>query len=303
MFVACIGTFDGVHTGHRKIMEETVKLAAKLKVNSVAISMIYPWQYYFPNFPGLIYPVSQRIELILNMGIDNVITVDMAEIKDIEPEDYVKSLLSQGLKGLVVGEDFVFGKHARGNVEMLLKMAAEYGFELRVIPKQTYQSRRVSSSWIREAIAQGDVKMASKLLQKPYHIYGRVYRDQGLGSKLGFPTANISRGEDKLVHPRSGVYIVRSTIEGQTVIGLLNVGFRPSINPSEEIKYEVYYLDFEKKLYNKIIGMDLLEYLRPELKFDTLNELISTIKRDEKIARTWIAKFKSKPGNQEIENC
>ncbi|RKX48687.1 MAG: riboflavin biosynthesis protein RibF [Thermotogae bacterium] len=303
MFVACIGTFDGVHTGHRKIMEETVKLAAKLKVNSVAISMIYPWQYYFPNFPGLIYPVSQRIELILNMGIDNVITVDMAEIKDIEPEDYVKSLLSQGLKGLVVGEDFVFGKHARGNVEMLLKMAAEYGFELRVIPKQTYQSRRVSSSWIRETIAQGDVKMASKLLQKPYHIYGRVYRDQGLGSKLGFPTANISRGEDKLVHPRSGVYIVRSTIEGQTVIGLLNVGFRPSINPSEEIKYEVYYLDFEKKLYNKIIGMDLLEYLRPELKFDTLNELISAIKRDEKIARTWIVKFKSKPGNQEIENC
>jgi len=284
-------------------MEETVKLAAKLKVNSVAISMIYPWQYYFPNFPGLIYPVSQRIELILNMGIDNVITVDMAEIKDIEPEDYVKSLLSQGLKGLVVGEDFVFGKHARGNVEMLLKMAAEYGFELRVIPKQTYQSRRVSSSWIRETIAQGDVKMASKLLQKPYHIYGRVYRDQGLGSKLGFPTANISRGEDKLVHPRSGVYIVRSTIEGQTVIGLLNVGFRPSINPSEEIKYEVYYLDFEKKLYNKIIGMDLLEYLRPELKFDTLNELISAIKRDEKIARTWIVKFKSKPGNQEIENC
>ncbi|MBO8167237.1 MAG: riboflavin biosynthesis protein RibF [Kosmotoga sp.] len=303
MFVACIGTFDGVHTGHRKIMEETVKLAAKLKVNSVAISMIYPWQYYFPNFPGLIYPVSQRIELILNMGIDNVITVDMAEIKDIEPEDYVKSLLSQGLKGLVVGEDFVFGKHAHGNVEMLLKMAVENGFELRVIPKQTYQSRRVSSSWIRETIAQGDVKMASKLLQKPYHIYGRVYRDQGLGSKLGFPTANISRGEDKLVHPRSGVYIVRSTIEGQTVIGLLNVGFRPSINPSEEIKYEVYYLDFEKKLYNKIIGMDLLEYLRPELKFDTLNELISAIKRDEKIARTWIVKFKSKPGNQEIENC
>jgi len=303
MFVACIGTFDGVHTGHRKIMEETVKLAAKLKVNSVAISMIYPWQYYFPNFPGLIYPVSQRIELILNMGIDNVITVDMAEIKDIEPEDYVKSLLSQGLKGLVVGEHFVFGKHARGNVEMLLKMAVENGFELRVIPKQTYQSRRVSSSWIRETIAQGDVKMASKLLQKPYHIYGRVYRDQGLGSKLGFPTANISRGEDKLVHPRSGVYIVRSMIEGQTVIGLLNVGFRPSINPSEEIKYEVYYLDFEKKLYNKIIGMDLLEYLRPELKFDTLNELISAIKRDEKIARTWIVKFKSKPGNQEIKNC
>ncbi|OAA29735.1 riboflavin biosynthesis protein RibF [Kosmotoga arenicorallina S304] len=302
MFVACIGTFDGVHAGHRKIIDEAVNLSKNLKANSIAISMIYPWQYYFPNFPGLIYPVSQRIELILDTGIEDVITVNMAEIKDIEPEDYISSLLSQGLKGLVVGEDFTFGKNARGDVKMLSRMAADYGFELKTIPKQTYQSKRISSSWIREAIARGDIKLAGKLLQRPYHIFGQVYRDQGLGGKLGFPTANISRGEDKLVHPRSGVYIVRSIIDNETVFGLLNVGFRPTINPSEEVKYEVYYLDFEKELYSKVIEMDLLEYLRPELKFNTLDDLIKAIKRDERIARAWIAKHLSNQGEKEIEN-
>ncbi|AKI96551.1 riboflavin biosynthesis protein RibF [Kosmotoga pacifica] len=293
MFVACIGTFDGVHLGHRKIMAETIEVASELGVNSTAISIIYPWRYYFPNFPGLVYPVSQRIELIINAGIENIVTVDMAEIRDIEPEDYILFLLEQGLKGLVVGEDFTFGKRARGNADILKEMSEKYGFTLRLVPKLEYQGKRISSSWIRGAIARGDIKLANKLLGEPYTIYGRVYRDKRLGSKLGYPTANVSRGNDKLVYPRPGVYIVRSVFDGREVFGLLNVGFRPTVNPSEEIKYEVYYLDFNENLYDNIIEMELLEYLRPELKFNTIDELTTAIARDEKIARNWIARFNS----------
>lgn len=292
-FTVCIGNFDGVHLGHRKIMSETIELSKKLDACSAALSIMYPWGYYFPNFPGLIYTIPKRVELILSLGIENVITVDIEEIKDIEPAEYIRALVNQGMTGLVVGEDFTFGKDARGNTELLKELSEKLNFELVIVPHLKRDGRKISSSWIRELLSQGKIERANLLLGAPYTISGKVYQDNRLGTKLGFPTANISRGIEKVMTPRSGVYIVRSTIRKKTYYGLLNIGFRPTVNSSKEIKYEVYFLDFSGDLYGKKLEIELLKFLRPELKFSSVDELIHAIQRDERIARKWISNLDS----------
>ncbi|ACR80778.1 riboflavin biosynthesis protein RibF [Kosmotoga olearia] len=292
-FTVCIGNFDGVHLGHRKIMSETLKLSRKLNVCSTALSIMYPWGYYFPNFPGLIYTIAKRVELILSLGIKNVVTVDIEEIKDIEPEEYILALINQGMVGLVVGEDFTFGKGARGNTELLRELSRKLKFELVIVPHLKRDGRKISSSWIRELLAQGKIELANELLGSPYTISGKVYQDNRLGTKLGFPTANISRGIEKVVTPRSGVYIVKSIIGSRLYYGLLNIGFRPTVNFSKEIKYEVYFLDFSGDLYGKRLEIELLKFLRPELKFASIDELVHAIRRDERIARKWVSKLDS----------
>ena len=288
-FTVCIGNFDGVHLGHRKIISETLEHSKKLNVCSTAISIMYPWGYYFSNFPGLIYTIPKRVELILSLGIENVITLDIEEVKDIEPEEYILELVEGGMIGLVVGEDFTFGKGARGNVELLKDLSKKLKFELVVVPHLKRDGKKISSSWIRELLSQGKIELANKLLGAPYTISGKVYQDNRLGTKLGFPTANIARGNEKLISPHPGVYIVKSVIEGKLLYGLLNVGFRPTVNVSREVKYEVYFLDFSGDLYGKKLEIELLKYLRPELKFASVDKLIHAIRRDERIARKWLS--------------
>jgi len=288
MYVACIGNFDGVHLGHRAIMQKTVNIAANLDLQSTAISIVYPWGYYFPNFPGIIYPVAQRLELILATGIERVVTVNMSEIRYLEPEDYISRLMSEGMRAIVVGSDFTFGNGAKGNIELLERISKEGDLRVEIVPDALYDGRRISSSWIRESIAKGDIGLTNSLLGKRYSIRGKVYKDKQLGAKIGFPTANIHRGDERLVIPRSGVYIIMSTIDSRDYFGLLNVGFRPTVNTSEEVKYEVYFFDYSGNLYDRNLELEFLEFIRPELKFDSLGELIEQIKHDERVARRWL---------------
>jgi riboflavin kinase / FMN adenylyltransferase len=288
MYAACIGNFDGVHLGHRAIMQKTVDLAEDLGLQSVAISIVYPWGYYFPNFPGIIYPVTHRLELILSSGIEKVMTANMSEIRYLEPEDYISNLIKQGVRVVVVGSDFTFGNGAKGNVRLLKKLSEERDFRVDIVPDAMHDNRRISSSWIREALAKGDIALANSLLGKNYAIRGVVYKDKQLGSKIGFPTANIYRGNERLVTPRSGVYIVRSQIDSRDYFGLLNVGFRPTINTSEEVKYEVYFFNYSGNLYDRKLELEVLEFIRPELKFESLDKLIEQIRHDEKVSRRWL---------------
>lgn len=288
MYVACIGNFDGVHLGHRAIMKTTVDVSESLKMQSTAISIVYPWGYYFPNFPGIIYPVAQRLELILATGIERVITANMAEIRYLEPEKYISGLVKQGVKAFVVGKDFTFGSGAKGNVDLLERLSKEMDFGVVVVHDTLHNERRVSSSWIRESLVKGDIGLANTLLGKKYSIRGKVYKDKQLGSKIGFPTANISRGDEKLVTPKSGVYIVKSQINSRDYFGLLNIGFRPTINTSEEVKYEIYFFDYSGSLYDRNLELEVLEFIRPELKFESLDDLIEQIRHDVKVSKRWL---------------
>ncbi len=288
MYVTCIGNFDGVHIGHRKIMDETVKLAGKSRFPSRALTINYPWGYFFENFPGLIYPISERIELIKSTGIKEVQILNLKEIKDLSPDDFFVLLLENGVKGIVVGDDFTFGRKAAGDINTLEGLSKKHSVELKIIEGVKYREKRVSSSWIRETISRGEIELSNKLLGENYKIHGKVYKDEKLGNILGFPTANIERGEANLVHPKPGVYVVSSYIDKVQYFGLMNAGFRPTINYSERMKYEVYFLDFSGSLYDKDLSIKFHKFLRPELKFDSLDNLVKEIQRDEKIARHWI---------------
>ncbi|MEA2065727.1 MAG: riboflavin biosynthesis protein RibF [Thermotogota bacterium] len=288
MYVTCIGNFDGVHIGHRQIMNETIKLASKSKIFSKALTINYPWGYFFENFPGLIYHISERIELIQSTGIKEVQILDLKEIKDHSPDEFFELLLENDVKGIVVGDDFTFGRKAAGDVNTLERLSKKHSVELKVIKGVKYREKRVSSSWIRETISRGEIELSNTLLGEHYAINGKAYKDKKLGNILGFPTANIERGKANLVHPKPGVYVVSSYIDEVQYFGLMNAGFRPTINYSEKMKYEVYFLDFSGSLYDKDLSIKFHKFLRPELKFDSVDKLVKEIQRDEKIARRWI---------------
>ncbi|TYB84133.1 MAG: riboflavin biosynthesis protein RibF [Kosmotoga sp.] len=294
MYVTCIGNFDGVHIGHRKIMSETVKLAKKSGFTTRALTINYPWGYFFENFPGLIYPISQRIKLIQSTGIRDVQILDLNEIKDLSPEEFFKLLLENNVNGIVVGDDFTFGRKAAGDIDTLKKLSKNHSVELKVIEGVKFKEKRVSSSWIRETISRGDIEISNTLLGENFTISGRVYRDKKLGNILGFPTANIKRSSGDLVKPKPGVYIVSSCIDDMEYFGLMNAGFRPTINYSERMKFEVYFLDFSGSLYDRNLSIKFHRFLRPELKFDSVEKLVKEIQRDEKIARRWIKNNKEK---------
>lgn len=288
MFAACIGCFDGVHIGHQEIIRTTIQKAQENNLSTKAISILNPWASFFPNFPGLIYPVHKRFQIIRSLGINEIEELDMSSIKDTPPAAFIKSILATGVKAIVVGRDFTFGKHAAGDVALLAQLAPQLGYELTVVPEVVLDSRKVSSSWIRELLAQGAVEKATLLLGRPYSIVGKVYKDKRLGRKLGFPTANITPDGVPLARLRPGVYIVRSVIDDDLYFGVLNAGFRPTVNPSKEIKYEVHFFDFSADLYHKYLEIELLHLIRPELKFDTLDELTRRIAEDVHVAKSWL---------------
>jgi riboflavin kinase/FMN adenylyltransferase len=288
MLVACIGCFDGVHIGHQEIIRTTIRKAKEDKLSPKAISILNPWASFFPNFPGLIYPVHKRFQIIHSLGINEIEELDLSEIRDTPPQVFIESVLAGGVKSIVVGRDFTFGRHASGDVALLDQLAPELGYELVEVPEIVMDSRKVSSSWIRELLAQGAVEKASELLGRPYSIVGKVYKDKLLGRKLGFPTANITPRGVPLARLRPGVYIVNSVIDGVVHFGVLNAGFRPTVNPSTEIKYEVHFFDFSADLYHKYLEIELLHFIRPELKFDTLSELTRRIAEDVHVAKTWL---------------
>ncbi len=290
MSAACIGCFDGVHLGHQKIIQTTVQIAKEQEIAGKALSILHPWASFFPNFPGLIYPITKRFELIRLLGIDLIEELDLSCIKDMSPERFVRSIVDSGVKVVVVGHDFTFGSGASGNVSTLTELSPKLGYDFIVVPEVVRNSRKVSSSWIRELLAQGSVEKASSLLGRHYSVSGTVYRDKHLGTKLGFPTANIATQEESLASVRPGVYVVSSVIAGDRHFGVLNAGFRPTVNPSKQLKYEAHFFGFSDDLYHRSLEIEFLHFLRPELKFDSVSELVRRVSEDMKSAKAWIKK-------------
>ncbi len=287
MIVASVGVFDGVHIAHRRILEELRSMATRRSLPSVVFTIVYPMEYYRGGFPGLLISPTERAEILQDL-VDEVYFLNLSEISDMSAEKFVEFLKDFGVVGIVVGDDFRFGKGGYGDVGLLRELGSEMGIDVQVVEELECDGARVSSSRIRKLVMDGRMKEAARLLGRPFSISGKIYRDMGLGRKIGFPTANVDRGPEILVVPKSGVYFSKVKFLGKVMYGVTNVGTRPTIGGEDIIKYETHILDFDGDIYGVFMEVELLEYMRGEEKFSSLEELKDAISRDVDMARRMI---------------
>lgn len=289
--VVTIGVFDGIHLGHKIIIKKMIEEAKRYGLVSHVLSIIYPFDYYKENFPGLIITPNERLGKFEELGVGYITFLDLVEIKDMQPEEFVKKILvehAQAIK-VIIGHDFKFGKNKNGNVDFLRFLGNKYGFSVNEIPPIFHKGVRVSSTIIRKLIVAGKVDEVCEFLGEPYFIGGIVVEGKKFGRKLGFPTINIRRPMEKLVTPKSGVYVVRVEVDGRYFPGVMNIGLNPTISNNSDLKYEVHLLDFEGDLYNKKVTVQMLKFLRSEEKFESINELKIKISEDVEAARKYFS--------------
>ncbi|MDY0780595.1 bifunctional riboflavin kinase/FAD synthetase [Tenacibaculum sp. IB213877] len=287
-----IGTFDGVHIGHQKIIEKLVAEAKANQKKSVLLTFFPHPRMVLQKEANieLINTISERAALLEKTGLDYLIIHPFSkEFSRLTALDFVRDILVNKLNTskLIIGYDHHFGKNREGNIEQLTEYSLLYDFIVEEIPAQDIDSVAVSSTKIRRALAGGELKTANKYLGYNFSLKGKVVNGKQLGGKIGFPTANIDVEEEYKLIPKTGVYVVKSTIHNQEVFGMMNIGNRPTVDGNHQT-IEVHFFDFEEDLYGDILNIELIYFLRDEQKFDSINELINQLKKDEQTSRDYI---------------
>ena len=278
-----IGNFDGVHRGHIPIFKRLTREAHAAKTKAVVITFDpHPKKILHPEIKPfyLITTVEEKISLIEQQGIDAMVIVPFSmEFSTITAEEFIRRILWDKLRirKIFIGHDYTFGKNKQGNEAFLKVVGKELGFEVAVINAIRIGDDTVSSTQLRFAILDGDVKTAAELLGRPYNVSGIVVQGKSRGSLLGFPTANIK--PDKALVPARGVYAVTVRLEDVLYQGVLSIGFNPTFS-DEELSIEVYLLDFSESIYGKSLNILFVDRIRDEIKFDGPGKLIEQIKRD-----------------------
>lgn len=287
-FYVALGNFDGLHKGHKYIIKKCIYLAKNSKSKSAVLTFHpHPQIVLDKNkMEGLITPKKAKEKMLEKVGVDYAIFLPFdKELASLNPESFVEDVLIKHLniKGVVVGFNFTFGKNGIGNQEILRKLGREYGFDVAVIPPFYKNGKIVSSSLIRYFFQQGDVKSAYEFLGYSPIIRGCVKKGEKIGRTLGFPTANVIPEENSLI-PKTGVYATKIFISGKEYFSVTNIGVKPTFG-SHETSIESFILNYSGCLYNKEVTLSFLERIRDEKKFHSKEDLITQIKKDEKIAR------------------
>ncbi len=283
--VITVGTFDGVHLGHRKILSVLLDTAAQKSGDPVVITFSsHPRKTLEPNLVlKIITTTEEKTNAIYEFGIPNIIllnfTKQMAQMPAI---DFYNEILIRKLdaKSIVIGYDHAFGRNREGNYDFLKHLAEKTGIEIFRVEEEDFSSRPVSSTWIRNEIEFGNIEKANKLLGWKYSLSGTVIRGKGRGRTLGFPTANISPHNREKIIPADGVYAVNVMIENGTKrMGMLNIGNNPTFSDAAR-SIEVNIIDFDETIYDKPITVELHQRIRKEIKFSSPEQLINQIKQD-----------------------
>ncbi len=286
--VVTLGTFDGVHLGHRKIIDEVVKKAALLGGRSFLVTF-YPHPRKIisrENKIELLSTPSEKVKMIESCGIENMLIIKFTkEFSQLDPDKFLEKYIVDGIgaREVVIGYDHHFGKGRGGDINSLKKKGYNSGFEVTVIPACNIDGVAISSSNIRKAISEGDIKRANKFIGRFYSFGGKVIRGDKRGRELGFPTANLDvENNDKLL-PAIGIYAVEFIVKEKKHFGLLSVGKRPTFYASGDIVPEVYIYDFDENNYDEFVTVNVVERIRGEEKFSSADELVKQMNNDKKI--------------------
>ncbi|MDG1973522.1 MAG: bifunctional riboflavin kinase/FAD synthetase [Flavobacteriaceae bacterium] len=284
--ILTLGTFDGVHKGHQKILKKLNSEANKAKLKSIVLTFFpHPRIVLNPRSSlKLINTIKERSELLEKSGIDFLITHPFDKtFSELSPEKFVKNILVDKLKikKILIGYDHKFGKNRAAGIEDLKKFGLKYDFDVIEISAKEQNKVTISSTKIRKSIENGDFNKAKSFLGYHFNIEGLVIKGNAIGRTIGFPTANLDVSEDYKLIPKRGVYLIFSLIENKKVFGMMNIGIKPTLNNDRET-IEVNFFDWEKDLYKKLIKVYVLDFIRDEQKFTSLIKLEEQIKLDKK---------------------
>lgn len=301
--VITTGTFDGVHKGHLKVIEQVKKEAKELNGESVIVTF-FPHPRMILNREQstglkLLTSFDEKLELLARAEVDHVVVVPFTkEFSRIEPENYISDFLVARLKAkcIITGYDHHFGKDRRGDFQMLERFSKEFQYFVREIPEYILKEIAISSTRIRNALTSGDILTANECLGYSFFLTGKVIRGDQIGRTLGFPTANINVTDQNKLVPRYGIYIAGVSVKnsgdnfGRVLPAIMSVGTRPTLDDNKETQ-EAYILDFDGDLYGSTIRILFMQFIRPELRFKNLDILKEKMKEDEKITRAYWKKI------------
>jgi riboflavin kinase/FMN adenylyltransferase len=292
--VVTIGTFDGVHLGHQKIIKRLVAIAHAEQLQALVLTFFpHPRMVVQKDTSiKLINTIDEKADLIQDLGVDHLVikafTKDFSRLTSLE---YVRDVLVNKLhvKHIIVGYDHHFGRNRTANIKDLKEFGAFYGFKVTEITAQEVGDVAVSSTKIRSALAEGSIKVANQFLGYNFMLNGTVVIGKGLGNTIQFPTANLQIEESYKLIPKKGVYLVQSIIDAQLVYGMLNIGTNPTVSDANEISVEVFFFDFNQTLYGTALNIQFLDRIRDEIKFSGLLALKVQLEQDQQAAFAKIA--------------
>ncbi len=292
-----VGTFDGVHAGHRVLINQVIKSAKSIGGRSVIVTFDpHPREIISPGKAGikLLSTLEERRQLLSDIGIDEMIVIPFnRDFSLLSSGEFVRNIIWEkiGVKEFVIGYDHQFGRNREGTIETVESLGQELGFNVKVVSKQEVGNKTVSSSVIRKALQdKGDVKLASKLLERPYLLNGTVVHGDSRGREIGFPTANIKPEHPNKAIPKNGVYAVRVKIENEFYNGMMNIGIRPTFDGASET-LEVHIFDFDRDIYGNTIQVHFIDRIRDEKKFAGLDELVDQLRQDKLISNEILKEF------------
>lgn len=283
----CLGKFDGIHRGHRLLIEEIQKYKNQ-KLQAVVFTFaLHPYTLFSKGEAKLIDTTREKIEKLESLGVDVLVSYPFTkETAAMEPEDFIKEVLVKKLdaKVVVVGKDFHFGYQRKGNVTLLRKYAAEYGYKVVSLEKIQEDKHVISSTRVRHEIKSGNMKKVTRLLGEPYSILGEVIHGKQLGRTIGMPTINQEIEDAKIIPPK-GVYVSKVVLPEGDYRGVTNIGNKPTVSGEHKLGVETHIIDYEGDLYGKTVKVSLYEFVRSEQKFSSLEELKLQMHQDMEYAK------------------